>query len=164
MNTPAIKSTRSWLWIWLTLPPLAAVIGAIFTIHLALTHPDPVIHAATEKVGKTVVRDNQAALYARELGLQAQLHRDAASGSVRLTLEGDFHGDQIYLIWVHPTRPEDDRGAILMRESEHSFHGILPKPPGDHGVWILRDETHSWSLEAAAPRADGDFILQPVVR
>lgn len=156
------------LWIWLTLPPLAAVLGGIATLYLALKYPDPVIKAPVERLGKAPVVDNRAAQLAATLGLQAHLER-SPEGQLRLHLSGAAHPAALELLWIHPTRSELDRGAILTLTSPADaegawYQGVLPEPAAARGQWLLRDMQQSWRLEVSTERTTGEFELRPVLR
>lgn len=168
---PAPGASASRLWLWLAIPPLAAVVGGIFTVYLALTHPDPIIKVPVERLGKAPVVDNRAAIQAQSLGLSALLTR-SPEGQLRLRLNGASHPETLELLWIDPTRAELDRGAVLLveRSTEEAgeritwYHGVLPEPASSHGQWLLRDSEQSWRLDAQAGQSSGEFELRPVLR
>ena len=155
------------LWIWLAIPPLAAVVGAIITIYLALAYPDPVIKAPINKLGKVMVQDQASIEMARNLGLSARFQR-SAGGQIHLYLSGQSQAESLELLWLHATREEWDRGAILLPISGAAgeYRGVLPAPPSENGQWVLRDPKADWRLESAASHesATGEFELSAVLR
>lgn len=158
------------LWMWLAIPPVAAMIGAAITIYYALAYPDPVINASVQKLGKVMVSDASASLEAQRLNLSAQLERNS-EGQVLLRLSGNDQPKELHLLWVHPTRDDLDRGAMLLPDTSERglYAGVLPEPPSDRGTWILHNSERSWRLENAAALSSqdastGHFELTPVVR
>lgn len=155
------------LWLWLAIPPVAAMLGAAVTIYLALAYPDPVIKAPLNKLGKVMVQDQAPALEAQRLGLSARFQRHSG-GQIQLQLAGDTEAESLELLWLHATREEWDRGAILLpvKGTHGEYHGVLPTPPSEHGHWVLRDPAGSWRLESVSPEshASGWFDVVAVVR
>jgi len=144
-------------WIWLTLPPLAAVIGAIITIYLALANPDPVVRDSTHQLGKAMLADNQAAERAQQLDLHAQLEYLPISGEIRVRLAGAVLPPVLSLVWGHPTNPGDDHeirlsqlGVPAIVNNTHLYRGYLSAQLAARGYWLLQDLEQSWALQGAS--------------
>jgi len=166
--TPSNKSSR--LWLWLALPPLAAIVGAIVTIYLALTNPDPVIRQHTEKVGKAHLADNRQAQAAQSLQLQGRLRHDRDNGEISLLLRGDSSPPVLVLSWVHPTDSMRDQQLRVSRlggdnanANGFQYRGHLSTDLAERGYWILQDIDATWALQGTANSA-GEVMLQPVIR
>ena len=138
------------LWIWLAIPPLAAVVGAIITIYLALAYPDPVIKAPINKLGKVMVQDQASIEMARNLGLSARFQR-SAGGQIHLYLSGQSQAESLELLWLHATREEWDRvpfcyPLVGQRANTVVFYLLHPvrmangfcETPRPIGVWSRR--------------------------
>ncbi|GAB4187264.1 MAG: FixH family protein [Wenzhouxiangellaceae bacterium] len=170
MNTVAHSNRSSRLWLWLTLPPLAAIAGAVVTIYLALTNPDPVIRQHTEKVGKAHLADNSQAQAALSLQLQGRLRHDRDNGEISLILQGESSPPVLVLSWVHPTDSMRDQQLRVSRlgganDSVNTFQyrGHLSTNLAERGYWILQDIDGAWALQGTANSA-GEVMLQPVIR
>ena len=61
MTTSPARPWYRQLWPWLLIvPPMAAVIGGLFTLYLALTRPDALVHQSCVQDGVTMKCDESA--------------------------------------------------------------------------------------------------------
>jgi hypothetical protein len=118
-EAPAPWYRQRWPWL-LMLPPLAAVIGGIVTIVLAVRSNDGVVAADYYKRGLAINVELSRSQRAAELGLAAQVRTggEAAGDSVYVRIEGE-NGlppeAALRIRLVHPGRSGADRVAVLAR-------------------------------------------------
>jgi hypothetical protein len=116
---PAPWYRQRWPWL-LMLPPLAAVVGGIVTIVLAVRSNDGMVAADYYKRGLAINAELSRSQHAAELGLAAEV-RAAGEGSgdnvyVRLNAERAMSSEPTLRIrLVHPGRSGADRVAVLAR-------------------------------------------------
>ena len=122
-SAPATTPWYRQRWPWLlSIPPVAAVLGCIATITLAIRSNDGVVAADYYRQGLAInerlARGNRAV----ELGLQAQVQaRGVQAGDdvlVRITTAQPLPPEASLTVrLVHPGRSGADRSAVLARRS-----------------------------------------------
>jgi hypothetical protein len=161
MNAAAVPWYRQrWPWL-LMVPPLAAVIGGIVTVTLAVKSDDGVVVADYYKRGLAINAELSRSQRAAELGLVAEVKASGeASGDsvhVRLTGERSVPAEAALRIrLVHPGRGGADRIAILSRVSAEADGSSAEY----RGAWDQASELHApvaWRvlLEGREWRLDG---------
>ncbi len=129
-------------WLWLVVaPPLAAVVGGLATLVLAISRPDADVRDDFVKDGIAVYRDGAGDELAARLGLDASLEYDASSGLVGIELHGAAaQPSELLLKILHPTEPGEDRELTVLRDEAGAFTAAM-RPL----------TTSRWTLELSAP-------------
>ena len=109
LNMSASTDKQPWYrhpWVWLLIAvPLAAVIGGIITIYLAVTTSDGLVVDDYYRQGKAINRILARDRAAAEHGLEAHIALDAANNRVTVQLaarDADMP-DALTLAFLHPT-------------------------------------------------------------
>jgi len=158
---------QRWPWL-LMVPPLAAVIGGIVTIVLAVRSNDGMVAADYYKRGLAINAELSRSQRASELGLVAEVQAggEAAGDTVYVKLigEGMLPPEAALRIrLVHPGRGGADRVALLSRVSA----GADGRSAEYRGAWSEATELHApvaWRvvLEAREWRLDGGIAAGEV--
>ncbi len=143
---------QRWPWL-LMLPPLAAVIGGVTTIILAVRSDDGMVAADYYKRGLAINAELSRSRRAAELGLTAEVRA-----------AGEASGDGVHVrVVVHPGRSGADRVAVLARvTAEADGSGAEYR-----GAWADAAELHkpvAWQvvLEGRDWRLDGGIAAGEV--
>jgi hypothetical protein len=158
---------QRWPWL-LMLPPLAAVIGGVTTIILAVRSDDGMVAADYYKRGLAINAELSRSRRAAELGLTAEVRAAGeASGDgvhVRVDATGGVPPEPtIRIRLVHPGRSGADRVAVLARvTAEADGSGAEYR-----GAWADAAELHkpvAWQvvLEGRDWRLDGGIAAGEV--
>jgi len=166
--TTNMTAKRPWYaepWVWLMITfPLAAVIGGMVTIYLAVTTSDGLVvddyYTRGKAINVDLARDRAAAAY----GLQALIDIDLQNNRVHLQLEAppEVRPEVVQLSLLHPTRAGHDQVLLLQRAADGGYSGAVDELT--RGNWYLQLEAGDWRLSgsmqvpAAAP-----VVLSPVV-
>ena len=150
---------QPWAWfVWI--PPLAAVIGGLITLMIAIKSADVVITDDVRKEGMVMApdlsRENAAA--ARGLSGELQLQRD--QGTIEVQLQGEAP-ERLLVRFVHPTAPDRDLLALVQRTEEGVYRGALPGAPAG-GRWRLQvePEDRSWRLNGGLEKDASSSALR----
>jgi hypothetical protein len=163
---------QRWPWL-LMLPPLAAVIGGIVTIVLAVRSDDGMVAADYYKRGLAINAELSRSRRAAELGLSAEVSASGeASGDgihVRLSAERPLPPEATLRIrLVHPGRSGADRTAVLARIAagvdglDAEYRGAWGEATELHApvAWRVVLEGREWRLDGGiAPGEVGGFRL-----
>lgn len=148
------------LWPWLIItPPLAAVLGGIATIVIAVKNQDSLVIEKTRKLGKVVTTATQLHENATQMQIIAHLFIQPKTGTVAVELEGDQQSSQLLLQIAHPTLEEEDRHCSMIQEQDKIFRCQIE--PLTAKRWKLRlasDETN-WALSGHYNGQDARVIL-----
>lgn len=171
MHTTTIPWYRQrWPWL-LMLPPMAAVIGCVITIVLAVRSNDGVVAADYYKRGLAINAELSRSERAAELGLTAEVKAagEGAGDSVYVRVSSSGQGvpaeAALRIRLVHPGRSGADRVATLGR--------VSADPDGRsaeyRGAWEEAVELHApvaWRVvvEARDWRLDGGIAAGEVSR
>ncbi len=159
-SRPWYREPLVWL-LWV--PPLAAVIGGITMLVLALQTPEAAVFDRTERLALAVVHADAQARHAAALGLAGELQLDRQDGQVQVRLtrhSGPFGIDDapgaLTLRLIHPTQPQRDRTLALQATARADVYtGTLASAPS--GAWQLRLLGHQagadWQLAGTLPAA-----------
>lgn len=153
-NTKTVPGYRE-PWFWFLMAPLLLVFVMGFTmLYLSISTSDGVIVDNFYKDGLAINAREEQDLYARELGLSAQLRIDQTL--VNLTLNGniDEYPDTVWLHIIHPTKESFDT-KILLQLSGNIYSGALPAPvSGRYQAMISpdmnADSQEMWRLHSKA--------------
>lgn len=151
---------QRWPWL-LMVPPLAAVIGGIVTIVLAVRSNDGMVADDYYKRGLAINVELSRSQRARELGLLAEVRATGESAGdsvqVRLTGERALPAEAALRIrLVHPGRSGADRVAVLSRVSAEAdgrgaeYRGAWDEAAELHVpvAWRVVLEGREWRLDA----------------
>ena len=132
------------VWFIISLP-LAAVIGGIITIYLAIESDDGLVtddyYKRGLEVNKTLQRDNIAAI----LDLKADV--SFSENKVNIKLQGNDKFDppeSVHASFLHPTKKGMDREANLLKTTNNDYVATMKQLPA--GRWYLLIEAQDWRL------------------
>jgi hypothetical protein len=134
-----------WVWLMITFP-LAAVIGGMITIYLAVSTSDGLVVDDYYKRGKAInvdlARDRAAARY----GMLARIEIDLRNNRVQLQLTAPAaaYPDVVTLSLLHPTRAGHDQVLQLPRAADGGYSGDMDELT--RGNWYLQLEAADWRL------------------
>lgn len=144
---------RPWhkqFWPWfLVAVPMAAVIGGLVTLYIAMTNIDGLVVDDYYKQGlainRTLARDTKA----QELGLAALARIDLDTNRVHLQLAGDretLDPEALRLLLVHPTRSNMDITLDLKWMGHGSYISELPALAAGKWHLLLEPKSLEWRL------------------
>ncbi|MFN7085713.1 MAG: FixH family protein [Burkholderiales bacterium] len=148
--TPS-AGTRPWYrepWPWLLMAgPALVVVASMVTLWLAITSDDGLVADDYYKRGLAInqelTRDRNAAAH----GYRAVLGWDAATGRLRVTLEGKGPlPPTLQLRLLHPTRAGFDRQIPLAALAPGVYEATVAAPGAGRWLVTMEDESRSWRL------------------
>jgi hypothetical protein len=149
MEERSVWYREPFVWM-LILIPLAAVVGGVTTLVLAIQSDDGLVvddyYWRGKEINRVLSRDRAAAIKA----INAELSFDFSRGIVRVELrarDGVNLPDTVHFALLHATRAGLDRALELNRTPEGSYHGLLPVLAS--GRWYLQIEAEDWRLTGA---------------
>jgi hypothetical protein len=96
-------------WFWLVAaPPIAAVVGGLLTVWIAVRNADSLVVDDYARIGHTFELDQSRDRRARALGVSATLHLDRATGAFELAVRGVPPGE-LQIVLLHPVSASRDR-------------------------------------------------------
>lgn len=160
-NIPWYKQIMVWLVI---MPPLAAVIGGIITINLAIESDDGLVEDDYYKQGlsinKTLERDRVAA----QLGITAEMRVTSAMVDMTLSLpESSVYGG-LLLHFIHPTRDKLDVTIELKPVSSAQFRGRIEHALTGNWNIILEPLDKTWRISGRVLLPSSEpMVLKPQI-
>jgi hypothetical protein len=147
----AESTTKPWYrhpYVWMLIAiPLAAVIGGIVTLRLAIVSSDGLVvddyYQRGKEINQVLERDRRAAV----LHLEAVVELDHARDRVQVELHG---GDgfapppKLEFAILHPTRAGRDHRMTLAAVGAGRYEGPLPLL--EPALWDLQIEAQDWRL------------------
>ena len=148
-------------WFWLiAMPPIAAVVGGLLTVWIAVRHADALVVDDYARIGRAFDLDQSRDQRARAYGVQAALHLDRASGDFELTVRGVPDG-VLQLKLLHPTDPAGDREANASAGADERYSGSFgPLDTARREVEVASPQ-QGWRLRGVLPASVGDLQLAP---
>ena len=126
-----------WPWMLIALP-LAAVLGGVTTLLIAMKDPDSLVVGDYYKQGLAINRSLAKEDLARSMGLSAKFRVDLSTGDIVLALKSDkpLVADRLQLRLFHTTRAERDVDITLRLLAPGRYAGSLAEPLAPGG-WLL---------------------------
>ncbi len=143
-----------WPWFIIALPA-SAVVASLYTVTLAFRTTDSLVTDATDGMDVVAERHLAAESAARELGLDATLNIDLASGAITAVIESDADEDwpsALSLEFSHPTNAGRDveialSAALPDDDGNRVWAGhFVSIPNGRHYVVLMPEATAEWRL------------------
>jgi len=146
---------QAWPWFLIALPA-SAVFGGIATFILALQSPNALVVDDYYRKGLAINRELHRQAAARDMALNALLRSDGRQLSLDLSAAVPVTDERVVLQFIHVTRAELDREAILQRQADGLYHAALPELA--KGTWNLHLQGGdlSWEIRARLT-LDGPF-------
>jgi len=168
MLTENMTAKRPWYaepWVWLMIAfPLAAVIGGMVTIYLAVSTSDGLVvddyYTRGKAINVDLARDRAAARY----GLQARIDIDLQTNRAHVHLEAPagVRPEAVRLSLLHPTRAGHDQVLLLPRAADGRYSGAVAELM--RGNWYLQLEAGDWRLSGSMQvPAPAPVLLLPSV-
>lgn len=148
-----------WFWLVAT-PPIAAVVGGLLTVAIAVRNADSLVVDDYARIGRAFDVDQSRDRRARSLGVTATLRVDAPSGAVALSIRG-VPAQAVDLKLIHPTDATGDRQIRLTPEADDRYTGNLGRLDAiRHQVEVASPE-QGWRLRGELPASAGELQLAP---
>lgn len=149
---PAVSPWYREPFVWLLIAvPLAAVVGGLVTLALAIQTDDGLVvddyYRKGREINRVLARD-EAAL---RLQLASDIEFDLEHRAVRARLVGGpglERPARMRMKLLHATRGGFDRELELERTPDGSYHALLPSLPP--GRWHVQLEAADWRLVGSA--------------
>lgn len=148
---------RPWyrhVWPWLLmLPPLSAMVfwGVILT---TMAGPPDLVVDDYAKIGLSYTENRSRETATAQLGINARLRVDRASGHVSLLLTRPEDGpEHLRLTLTHPLETGRDRVVSLHRNAAGIYHGDIGEPLDGRRRVLLEPTGRTWRLVGELPAA-----------
>ncbi len=141
-------------WPWLLMAgPFIVALAACYSYWLAVSHPDALVEGDYYSRGKAINIDLHRDRVAAQLGLQADVTYDAASGQLsgRLLGPGDAIGKIVHLRLVHATLPAQDVDLQITPDAQGYFSAELALLGRARWQVILDSDQGGWRLAGVWP-------------
>ena len=149
------KTDNPWYrepYVWLMLAPLIAVVIASFaTLGIAIEHGgDSALPGEYRNAGKLIALDAPA--HQRSLGIAPLVGGELEAATGRLVISFDDRlglPEALEVMYVHPTLPERDRTASLVRTAGGAYAAELDPIQMSRGELHVYPADHAWRIVAA---------------
>lgn len=110
-------------WFWLVAaPPIAAVVGGLLTVWIAVRNADSLVVDDYARIGQAFEMDQSRDRRARALGVSATLHLDRATGAFELAVRGVPAGE-VQIVLLHPVTDTGDKRLTLTADGDDHYAG-----------------------------------------
>ncbi|GAB4359368.1 MAG: hypothetical protein Kow0073_18280 [Immundisolibacter sp.] len=148
-------------WFWLVAaPPLAAVVGGLMTVWIAMHHADALVVDDYARIGRAFELDQSRDRRARSLGVSAALQLDRASGAFTLSVRG-VPAQALELKLLHPTDPAGDRRLTVSPDPDGRYSGHLEPLDATRRELEIASLQQGWRLRGVLPAGAGELQLGP---
>lgn len=148
-------------WFWLVAaPPIAAVIGGLLTVLIAVRNADSLVVDDYARIGRAFDLDQSRDRRARALGVTATLRVDAPSGTVALSIRG-VPAQAVDLRLIHPTDATGDRQIRLTPGADDRYAGNLGRLDAIRHHVEIASPDQGWRLRGELPASAGELQLAP---
>jgi hypothetical protein len=105
-------------WFWLVAaPPIAAVVGGLLTVWIAVRNADSLVVDDYARIGRAFEMDQSRDRRARALGVGATLRLDRATGAFELAVHGVPAGE-LQIVLLHPVSDAGDRRLTVTADGD----------------------------------------------
>ncbi len=149
-------------WFWLVAaPPVAAVVGGLLTVWIAVRHADSLVVDDYARIGRAFEMDQSRDRRARALGVSATLRLDRATGAFEIAVRGVPAGP-LDLTLLHPTDANADRRTSVTADADDRYAGhVGPLDAARREVEIASPQ-QGWRLRGVLqPGTDGLRLSPP---
>lgn len=148
-------------WFWLVAaPPIAAVVGGLLTVWIAVRHADALVVDDYARIGRAFELDQSRDKRARSYGVRAALQLDRASGAFELTVHG-VPAKPLDLKLLHPTDPAGDRRLTVSPDADGRYVGRLKPLDATRRALEIASPQQGWRLRGVLPAGAGELRLWP---
>jgi len=148
-----------WFWLVAT-PPVAAVIGGLLTVVIAVRNADSLVVDDYAHIGQTFAADQSRDQRARQLGVTAALRVDRARGAVQIAVRG-VPAQALELKLIHPTDAAGDRRLSLGPDADGQYAGTLAPLDAFRREVEIASPGQGWRLRGELPAGAGQARLGP---
>lgn len=148
-------------WFWLVAaPPIAAVVGGLLTVWIAVRHADALVVDDYARIGRAFELDQSRDKRARSYGVRAALQLDRASGAFTLSVHG-VPAKALELKLLHPTDPAGDRRLTVSPDADGRYTGHLKSLDATRRALEIASPQQGWRLRGVLPAGAGELRLGP---
>ncbi len=148
-------------WFWLVAaPPIAAVVGGLLTVMIAVRNADTLVVDDYARIGRAFDVDQSRDRRARALGVTATLWVDRARGAVELTVRG-VPAQALDLKLIHPTDAAGDRRIRLSPGADDGYAGTLGRLDPVRRHVEISSPDQGWRLRGELPAGATQVRLAP---
>lgn len=148
-----------WFWLVAT-PPIAAVIGGLLTVAIAVRNADSLVVDDYARIGRAFDVDQSRDRRARQLGVTATLRVDRAHGTVQITV-GGVPAQALELKLIHPTDAAGDRRLSLGPDADGRYAGTLTAFDAVRREVEIASPVQGWRLRGELPAGATQARLAP---
>jgi len=161
MTEPASLPWYRNRWFWLVAaPPVAAVVGGLLTVWIAVRHADSLVVDDYARIGRAFEMDQSRDRRARVLGVTATLRLDRATGDFELAVRGVPAG-ALDLKLLHPTDASADRRLGVTADADDRYVGSFDPLDGARREVEIASPEQGWRLRSVLPAGAGELHLSP---
>lgn len=148
---------QPWFWLVAT-PPLAAVIGGLLTVWIAVRNADSLVVDDYARIGRAFEMDQSRDRQARALGVSAVLHLDRATGAFELDVNGVPAGE-LQIVLLHPISASGDRRVTVTAGADDRYAGSFGPLDAARREVEIASAQQGWRLRGVLRPGAGELRL-----
>ena len=158
MTKSTIQHSKSWLWLVLGLP-LAAVIGCLVTMSIAVKFQDPVVGNDYYKRGKSIHLERAGYQEAKRknLAFSVVIHPQEL---ILKQVSGDYYSEDLHVNLYHPTLANKDIKQLVKRRKDGSYRVQLAFSLKSKRHVELQAADNTWRLKHTFNPLNKDFVIR----
>lgn len=158
MTKSTIQHSKSWLWLVLGLP-LAAVIGCLITMSIAIKFKDPIVGNDYYKRGKSIHLERASYQEAKRknLAFSVVIHPQEL---ILKQVSGDYYLEDLRVNLYHPTLANKDIKQLVKQRKDGSYRVKLAFPLNSKRHVELQNTDKTWRLKYTFNSLNKDFVIR----
>jgi hypothetical protein len=139
-------------------PPLAAVVGGLLTVWIAVRNADSLVVDDYARIGRAFEMDQSRDQRARALGVSAVLHLDRATGAFELDVNGVPAGE-LQIVLLHPITASGDRRITVTANADAHYAGSFGPLDAARREVEIASTQQGWRLRGVLRPGAGELRL-----
>ena len=158
MTKSTIQHSKSWLWLVLGLP-LAAVLGCLITMSIAIKFKDPIVGNDYYKRGKCIHLERASYQEAKRknLAFSVVIHPQEL---ILKQVSGDYYLEDLRVNLYHPTLAHKDIKQLVKQRKDGSYKVELAFPLNSKRHVELQNTDKTWRLKYTFNPLNKDFVIR----